>query len=311
MKIEEAFTINYGQRKYHNKENLITGSGLLISAQGVDNGSYGFFNISSNFNPPLISVPSTGSIGEAFVQTEKCSVDDNCLVLLPKTKYPIEYLFYVASIIRHNKWRFMYGRQLTPERIGRVEILEFNQFKTKLDFLKVIKELTPKKNNINRINIDTKYKEFFLNSVFNVNSGEYHSVNNLQEGKIPLISCSDIDNAISGFYEIPDKKTHKNCITVAYDGKPLTAKYHNYKFSAYDNVGVLEPKENLKNTTLIFITILINLARWRYGYGRKCYKQKLEWIKLKLPINKEGKINEELIEKLMKSRDIFGIFKSQ
>ena len=309
MKVEEFFKIDYGQREYHNKENLADGSGLLISSQGVDNGCYGFFDISPKFNPPFVTVPSTGSIGEAFVQTGKCSVDDNCLILIPKYKYPIEYLFYIASIIRHHKWRFMYGRQLTPERIGRVDVISPNKFKASLEFSNVEKKLTPEKHKTKDINLNVDYKEFFINDLFKINSGEYHSINNLDKGKIPLVSCSDADNGISGFYNIPERNTHKDCITIAYDGRPLTAKYHNYKFSAYDNVGVLNPIKETKKTTLIFITILVNIQRWRYGYGRKCYKQKLEWIKLKLPVNNEGKLDEVFIEKIMRNQDIFRYFK--
>ena len=84
MKLEQLFNINYGQREYHSKENLDNGETLLISSQGGDNGCYGFFDIEVKFKLPFITVPSTGSIGEAFVQLYPCCVDDNCLVLIPK-----------------------------------------------------------------------------------------------------------------------------------------------------------------------------------------------------------------------------------
>jgi hypothetical protein len=170
--------------------------------------------------------------------------------------------------------------------------------------------LIPKKQNTKDIDYKHKKKEFILFDLFDVNSGEYHSINNLKKGEIPLVSCSDNDNGISGFYDIPDKDTHKDCITIAYDGRPLTAKYHNYKFSAYDNVGVLTPKQNMKKTTLLFISLLLNIERWRYGYGRKCYKQKLEKLKIKLPITQDNNLDEAYIEEIMKNRDILGYFRS-
>ena len=309
MKIAELFKIDYGQREYHNKEDLINGKTLLISSQAEDNWCYGFFIVKTNFQPPFISVPSTGSIGEAFVQLYDCCVDDNCLTLIPKQKYSMEFLFYIASIIRHHKWRFMYGRQLTPERIGRVEVLNPSEFNTKLNFIKMINELKPKEQKTKEISYQHKKEELEIQVLFDVNSGEYHSINKLKKGKIPLVSCSDMDNGIAGFYDIPDENTHKDCITIAYDGKPLTAKYHNYKFSAYDNVGVLTPLKKMKKTTLIFITLLLNIERWRYGYGRKCYKQKLERLKIKLPINNNGQVDEIFIEEIMNNRDVFGYFK--
>lgn len=63
-------------------------------------------------------------------------------------------------------------------------------------------------------------------------------------------------------------------------------------------------------TTLIFITLLLNIERWRYGYGRKCYKQKLERLKIKLPVNDKGDVDEGFIAEVMNNRDIFNYFKS-
>jgi len=309
MKLSSLFDIDYGQRKYHNKENLVNGGTLLISSQGRDSGCYGFFDIQVNYKPPFITVPSTGSIGEAFVQSHSCCVDDNCLVLIQKEEYPLEFLFYIASIIRHYKWRFMYGRQITPGRIGRVEVLGINEFKTKLNYSSLVKNLKPKKYATQEISYDTKKRKIMLSDLFIIDSGEYHSVNKLKKGNVPLISCSDNDNGIAGFYDIPDNNTHKNAITIAYDGRPLTTKYHDYKFSAYDNVGILTPKKELRKTTLFFITLILNIERWRYGYGRKCYKQKLEKLKINLPVNKKDEIDEDFIEELMRNRDFARFFK--
>jgi len=310
MKLSELFNIDYGQREYHSKENIDKGKTLLISSQGEDNGCYGFFDIEVKFKPPFITVPSTGSIGEAFVQLYPCCVDDNCLVLIPKKEYPLEYLFYIASIIRHHKWRFMYGRQITPERLGRIEVINIEKIKTKEDYKTISQKLTPQKQEIKEIEYKPKKRDFLLSELFEIASGEYHSINTLKSGKVPLISCSDNDNGISGFYDIPENKTHKECITIAYDGRPLTAKFHNYKFSAYDNVGVLKPRFSMKRTTILFISLILNIERWRYGYGRKCYKQKLEKLNIKLPVNKDNELDEDYIGKIMKSRDVFGYFKN-
>ena len=66
-----------------------------------------------------MTVAQTGSIGEAFVQTEACGVNDDCLVLLPKVdrELSVAQLFIAAAVIRLERWRFSYGRKLTPSRI--------------------------------------------------------------------------------------------------------------------------------------------------------------------------------------------------
>ena len=246
IKLKNIFDIEYGDRNYADKSVLDKGKTLLIASQGVDNGAYGFFDIPKKYNPPIISVPRTGSIGYAFVQLTECNITDDCMVMSPKSEMKIEYLFYVSSMIRLKKWRFNYARKITPERLGEVEVLTPNEFKTKLSFRDLAKKLIPKKQKVKNIEYKQNKKEFILSDLFIIKSGEYHSVNNLQKGEIPLISCSDLDNGISGFYKIPNNNIHKDEITIAYDGKPLTAKYHNYKFSAYDNVGILTPKNNMK-----------------------------------------------------------------
>ena len=114
------------------------GENIVVSSQGIDNGTYGFFNKTPEFKNYVISVPRTGSIGKAFVQEYNCSIDDNCLVLIPleNFKYSIIDLYFVSGIIRLNSWRFQYGRQITPNRIGRLKINFSNMDKSKLSKLR-------------------------------------------------------------------------------------------------------------------------------------------------------------------------------
>jgi hypothetical protein len=111
-----------------------------LSSQGVDNGCYGFFKTPIHYKAPIISVPRTGSIGEAFVQTNDCSVDDNCLVLIPKQIMSLDYLFYICVMIRKTKWRYMYGRQITPTRLETLSVLDPKKFNYSV-MLDVIKEI--------------------------------------------------------------------------------------------------------------------------------------------------------------------------
>ena len=69
----------------------------------------------------IVTVAQTGSIGEAFVQLEPCAVNDDCLVLLPRRDGNATRdaeLLLAAATIRLEKWRFNYGRKLTPRRIA-------------------------------------------------------------------------------------------------------------------------------------------------------------------------------------------------
>jgi hypothetical protein len=116
--IGQFFDISYGQKELHNKEDLETGEGLIISSSGMDNGCYGFFDFKKLIESPFVAVPSTGSIGEATVQEFPCGVVDDCLLLIPKFGTPIEALPVAAAILRRERWRFDYGRKMTPARIA-------------------------------------------------------------------------------------------------------------------------------------------------------------------------------------------------
>jgi len=116
--IGHFFSIGYGQRELHSKDALTEGAALIVSSSGMDNGCYGFFDFPNLIESPFVSVPSTGSIGEAAVQTRPCGVVDDCLILKPRDGVPLEMMYIAAATLRRETWRFDYGRKMTPTRIA-------------------------------------------------------------------------------------------------------------------------------------------------------------------------------------------------
>jgi type I restriction enzyme M protein len=118
--IGEYFDIFYGQKELHSRDGIPPGESLIISPTEQYNGTYGWLTFKALIRPPFVTVAQTGSIGEAFVQTEPCGVNDDCLILLPKKGKVLSdaILFIAAAVIRLEKWRFSYGRKLTPSRIA-------------------------------------------------------------------------------------------------------------------------------------------------------------------------------------------------
>ncbi len=116
--ISKYFHIFYGQKSLHSKDGLTVGKSLVISSSGIDNGCYGFFDFDDVIQTPFVTVPSTGSIGRAHVQKWPCGVTDDCLVLIPRDGVGNELLYVAAAVIRQERWRFNYGRKITPERIA-------------------------------------------------------------------------------------------------------------------------------------------------------------------------------------------------
>lgn len=114
------FDLFYGQKELHSRDGIPPGETLIISPTEQYNGTYGWLTFSNLIAAPFVTVAQTGSIGEAFVQTEPCGVNDDCLILLPCQESDLSpaRLFIAAAVIRLEQWRFSYGRKLTPSRIA-------------------------------------------------------------------------------------------------------------------------------------------------------------------------------------------------
>lgn len=312
MNLIQVFSIHYGQKELHNKENLDSGSSLLVSSQGADNGCYGFFDTEPKYKPPFITVPSTGSIGEAFVQMYPCAVDDNCLVLEPKSELSIEYFFYIALRVRTQKWRYRYGRQITPDRLAKLEVISPDDYKAGISYQYLTDTFYPKmKSHSYKLEDVLQARVFQIDELFGPQRGHFHAIDRLEEGIYPTVSRVSDNNGVVGFYDKPAKSKvfPKGIITIS----TVTgdAFVQQTSFIATDNVVICIPKRPLRISTLLYIVTLLNKVKWRYSYGRQCYKGNFLKTVLSLPIIKDDVIDEDYIEKLVTTLPYWDEYKSR
>ena len=116
------FDIYYGLQAIESREGIPPGRTLIISPTEGYNGCYGWLQFDLALEAPFITVARTGSIGETFVHLEPCAPNSDCLVLLPRAKMSVPELFLTAASIRLDKWRYNYGRKITPTRIAGVKV---------------------------------------------------------------------------------------------------------------------------------------------------------------------------------------------
>ena len=141
-----------------------------------------------------------------------------------------------------------------------------------------------------------------LEELFDIRTGDYHAVKELEPGTIPLVSCGDVNHGLVGFFDVPEESRYCNAITVAYNGQPLTAKYRPYTFGAKDDIGVLLPHKSIGLKSLLYITSLLNAKQWQYSYGRKCFQEKMKKLCIDIPVClREGElwIDEAQIDTLL------------
>lgn len=305
--IDDLFSVVYGQHGLTYKGDLEGGDTIVVSSQGVDNGCYGFFNVEPKYDPPFITVPRTGSIGYAFVQEFPCAVTDDLLILRPKVKMEIEKLYFVAALIRQDKWRYNYGRKITPSRIkflevdfARMNISEINTLrKSSLEKIeKLCNELQLEPYTYTR-------EKTTLGQLFDIDYGqrEIHSKRHLEQGQTLVISSQGQDNGCYGFYDI-QVRYKKPVISIPNTGSIGMAFVQEYPCCIDDNCLVLSPKEGVEISIeeMYFVAALIRLDSWRYRYGRQITDKRLGNLEIdfsRLDYNKTKALKER-IESILK-----------
>lgn len=122
-KLGSKYDIYYGLKELHSRDGIGPGKTLIISPTEEYNGTYGWLDFDFVLEPNFVSVAQTGSIGEAFVQLEPCAVNDDCLIIMPRDQdTDIAELILISAMLHLERWRFNYGRKLTPARIYDFEI---------------------------------------------------------------------------------------------------------------------------------------------------------------------------------------------
>ncbi|MFW6130001.1 MAG: restriction endonuclease subunit S [Atribacterota bacterium] len=297
--IGKLFNVSYGQKEYENKSLLEgeEGNNIVISSKGEDNGIYGFYNTSNRYKAPIISVPRTGTIGQAFVQLIDCSIDNNCLVLVPKEKLSIEKLFQIAFQIRLTKWKYKYGRQITPKRLEEQEVILEN---VNVNFDKISSQLTPKQKTKQKIQENRTIKLMKVIDLCDVKKKTAIPQNAMNlNGNVPYVTTTSLNNGVSEFAdEEPNFKG--KCLSVAMNGSVGEVFFQVNDFITSGDNAVLTLKKGYNPCLLFFIGTLIRNHKWRYNYYRKMSLDKLKNLELPIPM-KNGKIDLDYIEKIVKN----------
>lgn len=304
--IGKLFDVEYGQKEYHNKEWLEgnEGKNILISSKGDDNGVYGFFNIETKYKKPAITVPGYGTIGQAFVQEYPCSVDDHLLILLPKVELSMNQLFQVAYQIRLDKWKYKYGRGITPTRIESQKIklidskIKYKDFSGKITPKDVKKIKINKNANIKLIPV-IYIKDKQENGLCLLNKKIAFPQNQLEDGSVPYVTTSSRNNGVSGYYD-EDPNFKGKCLTVALNGSVGETFFQFDDFITSGDNAVLTLNGDYNPYLLFFIAAMIRNHQWRYNYYRKLSISKLEKMKIPMPFFKND-IDFNYIEKVVKN----------
>jgi hypothetical protein len=227
------------------------------------------------------------------------------MVLQPKRPMTTGQLAYLAAYVNLMvRWRFNWYRQTTKDRIRKIPIPD--EVPARVTF--AVKDQLPKASVVARPQWHPTTALFALESLYDLVAGHYHSLSDLPSGDVPVVSCGDQNNGISGYYGVR-QHLHRNKLTIAFNGmNTLTTKYHPYTFAAKDDVAICSPKRPMRLTTELFIQIMLNRERWRFSYYRKCFIDKLRRYQVFLPV-KDNQIDEDVIQAIIETSPYWNYLK--
>ena len=257
-----------------------------------------------------ISLSYNGSVGEAFYQFEPYWATDDVNALYSYYDDFNQYIgLFIATVLRKEKYKFSYGRKWTLENMN-VSIIKLPiqhnadgtpyidsnhiysedgyvpDWQFMEDYMKSLhhKPLTTKNTVGNGLELKVdKWEEFHIIDLFEIKRGNINSLNEVENGDVPIVSASGDNEGISFYGNV--LAPYCNNITVSMNGvnTGFTA-YHGYEFNINSDCCVLLQKFDMNQCIGIFIATVIGMLRYKYSYGRKMTVERISVENIRLPI---------------------------
>ena len=227
-------------------------------------------------------------------------------VLEPKREMTYEEMLYYATTMNLQlRWRFSFGRMVKRDRLRRLKVTEQKKTGVDYDLSKIIPTFTKYHTRVENLS----FHDFTIEELFHLERGDFHSMRILKEGTYPTVSRTTENNGIVGYFSIPKKATLRQPPAITVSTTSGDAFVQLEEFLATDNVVICKPKKQLKLATIFFVSFSLNREKWRYSYGRQCYKKKFAKTIISLPVDENEEIDEEKIEAIVSSNSYWNIIK--
>lgn len=145
----------------------------------------------------------------------------------------------------------------------------------------------------------SKWKWFRYQDIFDIQKWKRLTVSDMEEGNYPYIASWSTKNGVVAY--VDDYTHNAGCITFACYGSIWEVFYHENPIWASDNVNVLIFKSHQPNRyTWLFIASLLDREKYRFSYGLTAKMQRLQNLKIKLPVVSSGTPDWDWIERYVK-----------
>lgn len=280
----------------NNLFNIVSGTDLELNGLEQKNGNIRFVSrtrknngVSAMVKPcsgieplPANSITvalSSASVLFAFLQEQPYYTGYHVACLIPKEPMTKQEMLYYCACITANRYKYNFGRQANKTIASlkvpdRTEIPEWVN-KTIIQDLSHLDEPLYEQKVVDPI----KYELFDFLQVFEYVQEEKHE----KKATVNLVSALTNNNGIKGIVET-DTFIEGNKISITSNGIYTgTAFYQSDAFVTQDSIGLKLKEKELNKYIGLYLICLLNHEQFRFNYGRKSSKSKLEKLKLMLP----------------------------
>lgn len=143
---------------------------------------------------------------------------------------------------------------------------------------------------------------FRLDVLFEISRGDVDSLKYLRRGETPVITTTEQDNGVQGYYDTASAPIYDHAITVTINGSGGRAFWHPYPFAAVKDVLVCRWRgdQDERDAALnLYVCDAINRNAWRFSWSRKATLRRLvNDARVVLPMN-GGQIDLDHIRRTM------------
>ena len=114
-------------------------------------------------------------------------------------------------------------------------------------------------------------RSYGLDDLFEMKRGELGPLKYLTRGDVPVITTTEQNNGIQGYYAVKEHLLHQDAITITINGSGGKAFWHPYTFAAVGDVLICQWRAGLKGDAAfkLFVCDAINRNSWRFSWSRK------------------------------------------
>ena len=150
-----------------------------------------------------------------------------------------------------------------------------------------------------------KMEQFLVSRfVSKIHAAPISEIKELEHGNVPVVSATQYNNGIKGWYSVPENKILEKCVSISktHNTNPCQAFYHPYKFSGIATAIYLElspPLANNENAILYFCEAITRDNKSKFHYARPV---DLKELQVYLPVGKDGEPDIDAMESVVSAQ---------